>query len=82
MFESLENIREVPVVLDKISLLWRIEVLKMLKVNDIVRSRKQNGIVVPYLIKEINGDKAKCINLIDTYTYTIPLDDLYLWIFE
>lgn len=54
----------------------------MLKVNDIVRSRKQNGIVVPYLIKEIDGDKAKCINLIDTYTYIIPLDDLYLWIVE
>jgi hypothetical protein len=54
----------------------------MLKVNDIVRSRKQSEIVIPYLIKEINGDKAKCINLIDTYTYTIPLDDLYLWIVE
>lgn len=54
----------------------------MLKAGDIVRSRKQGNLVVPYLIKEINGDKAKCINLIDTYTYTIPLEDLYIWILE
>jgi hypothetical protein len=52
----------------------------MLKVNDIVRSKKQGEIVVPYLIVAIEGDYAKCINLIDTYEYTIPIDDLYLWI--
>lgn len=52
----------------------------MLKVNDIVRSKKQRDVVIPYLIIEIDGNHAKCINLIDTYTYTIPLDDLYLWI--
>jgi hypothetical protein len=54
----------------------------MLEVDDIVRSKKQEKIVIPYLIKAIEGDNAKCINLIDTYDYTIPLKDLYLWIVE
>jgi hypothetical protein len=52
----------------------------MLVINDIVRSKKQSNIVVPYLIVGIEGDNAKCLNLIDTYDYTIPLADLYLWI--
>lgn len=53
-----------------------------LAVGDIVRSKKQDKIVIPYLIKGIEGDSFKCINLIDTYEYTIPQDDLYLWIVE
>ena len=52
----------------------------MLGKNDIVRSKKQDKSVIPYLIKTIEGDYAKCINLIDTYDYTIPIEDLYLWI--
>jgi hypothetical protein len=53
---------------------------KTLKPDDIVRSAKQSNTVVPYLIQSIEGDNAKCLNLIDTYNYTIPLEDLYLWI--
>ena len=52
----------------------------MLKSGDIVRTRDQKNVVIPYLIEGINGDHAKCINLIDTYSYTIPIEDLYLWI--
>lgn len=51
-----------------------------LKVNDIVRSKKLDKVVIPYLIVDIIENNAKCINLIDTYSYTIPLNDLYLWI--
>lgn len=51
-----------------------------LQPRDIVRSKKQPNIVVPYVIQSIEGEKAKCINLIDTYDYTIPLQDLYLWV--
>ncbi len=54
----------------------------MLEVNDIVRSKKQNKVVIPYLITAIEGENAKCVNLIDTYDYTIPLVDLYLWIVQ
>lgn len=53
-----------------------------LQPKDIVRSKKQNTTVVPYIIKSIEGTNAKCINLIDTYDYTIPLEDLYLWIVQ
>jgi hypothetical protein len=52
----------------------------MLEVGDIVRSKKQDKLVIPYLIKAIEDDTAKCVNLIDTYDYTIPLEHLYLWI--
>lgn len=51
-----------------------------LQPRDIVRSRKQLNIVVPYVIRSIEGEMAKCVNLIDTYDYTIPLQDLYLWV--
>lgn len=54
----------------------------MLTKDDIVRSRKQDKVVIPYLIKSIEGKNAKCINLIDTYDYTIPMEDLYLWILK
>jgi hypothetical protein len=57
-------------------------VSKILKENDIVRSRKQEKTIIPYLIKEIKEEMAVCINLIDTYDYTIPLHDLYLWIVQ
>lgn len=52
----------------------------MLKPTNIVRSRKQPNQVIPYIINEIEGDTAKCTNLIDSYSYPIPLEDLYLWI--
>lgn len=52
----------------------------MLKINNIVRSKKQGDSIIPYLIIEIKNKDAKCINLINTFNYTIPLDDLYLWI--
>lgn len=52
----------------------------MLKPTDIVRSRKQPNVVIPLIIDEVEGDTAKCTNLIDTYSYSIPLEDLYLWI--
>ncbi|PGT89827.1 hypothetical protein [Bacillus thuringiensis] len=53
-----------------------------LQPKDIVRSRKQDKVVIPYLIQSIEGENAKCINLLDTYDYTIPLADLYLWIVQ
>lgn len=62
------------------SVKWAISGDRMLKKDDIVRSNKQDKFVNPYLIKEVVGSNAKCVNLIDTYDYTIPLDDLYLWI--
>lgn len=52
----------------------------MLKKADIVRSKKHDKVVIPYLIKQIEGEKARCVNLIDTYEYSIPIEDLYLWI--
>ncbi len=55
--------------------------MKMLKINDIVISKKQSrDNIIPYLILEIKDNEAKCKNILDLYNYTIPLDDLELWI--
>lgn len=46
--------------------------------GDVVRSRKHEE-VIPYKVVKQVGGAVKCINLLDTYEYTIPADDLYLW---
>lgn len=54
-----------------------------MKINDIVISKKQrNGeVIIPYVIKEFKeNNEIRCINILDKYSYTIPQDDLELWI--
>ena len=53
----------------------------MFKVDDIVINKKQSrDNVIPYLILDIKDNQAKCKNILDLYTYIIPLDDLKIWI--
>lgn len=50
------------------------------KVNDIVKSRKQQDTNILYKVVKVLDTDVVCLRLDDLYEYTIPKEDLYVWV--
>ena len=52
----------------------------MFQEHDIVYSKRQPNSGIFYVVLSVNEHEAKCTNIGDRYNYTIPVEDLVLWI--